>query len=43
MMKIVEFQSAPCREFRYLNAGRSLGSFFEASVPVHLARVNDLP
>ncbi|MFN0052261.1 MAG: metallophosphoesterase family protein [Planctomycetales bacterium] len=42
-MRIIDFQSTPVHEFRYLNAGRSAGSFFESRIPVHCARVDRLP
>lgn len=42
-MKIVEFQSVPVFEFRYLNAGRGPGQFYEDRLPVHVARVDRLP
>ena len=42
-MKIIEFHDVPISEFRYLNAGRGPGQFYEAPLPVHLARVDRLP
>lgn len=42
-MKIVEFQTQPVLEFRYLNAGRGPGQFYEDRLPVHVARVDRLP
>lgn len=42
-MKIVEFQTQPVFEFRYLNAGRGPGQFYEDRLPVHVARVDRLP
>jgi Icc-related predicted phosphoesterase len=42
-MKIVEFQAEPILEFRYLNAGRGPGQFYEDRLPVHVARVDRLP
>jgi Icc protein len=42
-MKILEFQSASTFEFRFLNAGRGPGQFYEDRLPVHLAKVDRLP
>lgn len=42
-MKIVEFQSTPICEIRFLNAGRGPGQFYEDLLPVHVARVDRLP
>lgn len=42
-MKIVDFQIDPIFEFRYLNAGRGPGQFYEDRLPVHQARVDRLP
>lgn len=42
-MKIVEFQSEPAFAFRYLNAGRGPGQFYEDQLPVHVAKVDRLP
>jgi Icc protein len=43
MMKIVQFELAPIYEFRFLNAGRGSGDFYEDQLPVHHARVERLP
>src|SRR5262245_43013081 len=42
-MKIVEFQTQPIFEFIYLNAGQSPGGFYAARLPVHVAKVDQLP
>lgn len=42
-MRIVEFRAEPAFEFRYLNAGRGPGQFYEDRLPVHVARVDRLP
>jgi 3',5'-cyclic-AMP phosphodiesterase len=42
-MKIIEFGATPVREFRYLNAGRRSGGYFEDRLPVHVAKVDRLP
>ena len=42
-MKIVDFQTSSIAEFRYLNAGRGPGQFYEDLLPVHVARVDRLP
>lgn len=42
-MKIVEFQTQPILEFRYLNAGRGPGQSYEDRLPIHVARVDRLP
>lgn len=42
-MKIIDFQSIPVIEFPFLNAGRGPGQFYEDRVPVHVARVDQLP
>ena len=42
-MRIVEFQPDPIGEFRYLNAGRGPGQFYEDRLPVHVACVDALP
>jgi hypothetical protein len=42
-MKIISFQAEPVFEFRYLNAGRGPGQFYEDRLPVHVARVDRLP
>jgi Icc-related predicted phosphoesterase len=42
-MKIVTFQAEPILEFRYLNAGRGPGQYYEDRLPVHIARVDRLP
>jgi 3',5'-cyclic-AMP phosphodiesterase len=42
-MRIVNFQTEPVFEFRYLNAGRGSGQFYEDRLPVHRARVDRLP
>lgn len=43
MMKIVHFELAPIHEFRFLNAGRGSGDFYEDRLPVQHARVERLP
>ena len=42
-MRILEFQTDPAFEFRYLNAGRGPGQFYEDRLTVHRARVDRLP
>lgn len=42
-MRIIEFQSSPVFEFRYLNAGKGSANFYEDRLPVHVARVDRLP
>ena len=42
-MRVIEFQTEPIFEFRYLNAGRGPGQFYEDRLPVHHARVDRLP
>ncbi|WP_339730271.1 metallophosphoesterase family protein [uncultured Gimesia sp.] len=42
-MKIIDFPPLPLTEFRYLNAGSRGGSFYEERLPIHHARVHQLP
>lgn len=42
-MKITDFQPTAIHEFRYLNAGKGAGSFYADRLPVHHARVDELP
>jgi hypothetical protein len=42
-MRIIEFQPDPVFEFRYLNAGRGPGQFYEDRLLVHVAKVDRLP
>lgn len=42
-MRIVDFQCEPIAEFRFLNAGRGPGQFYEDTLPIHHARVDRLP
>lgn len=42
-MKILEMAKSPLIELRYLNAGRGVGQFTEDPLPVHVARVDQLP
>lgn len=43
MTRIVQFEPVPIHEFRFLNAGRGSGDFYEDQLPVHHARVERLP
>ena len=42
-MRINDFQLSPIGEFRYLNAGRGAGRYYEDGIPVHVATVDKLP
>lgn len=43
MIRIVQFEPVLLHEFRFLNAGRGSGNFYEDQLPVHHARVERLP
>jgi len=42
-MKIIEFPPRSALTIRYLNAGRSVGQFYEDQLPIHVAKVDRLP
>jgi Icc-related predicted phosphoesterase len=42
-MKIIEYDASPIFEFRFLNAGRSAGGFYQDRLPVYRGRVDSLP
>lgn len=42
-MRIIDFPPTPLTEFRYLNAGRRAGAFYQERLPIHHARVDQLP
>jgi Icc-related predicted phosphoesterase len=42
-MKVIDFASSPLSEFRFLNAGKGPGAFYEDRLPIHHARVDQLP
>ncbi len=42
-MRIIEFEKEPVCEFRYLNAGKGAGGFYEDRIPVQVAKVDRLP
>lgn len=42
-MRIIDFPPSSLTEFRYLNAGRRAGEFYQERLPIHHARVDQLP